>query len=349
MFIKFGIPVIAALSLGFGLATTVILKPEQQLTQAVNPPALATLGAHTIAGLGELQTPGEQIAISAALPGIVQHVYVTTGSVVRTGDPLFAIDDRELTAQLAGAQRALDAAKARLERLRAGTRSDDLPPARARVDSAQVLVDRNTDFLERARTLVSSGALSKEEFATRDFALRQAKAELAEAQAQLARLEAGPWMPDLLVAQSELNQAQAEVDRMRVEMQRLVVRAPQDATVLRADVRVGEFVQPGDAARTPMLLGASGPLQLRVQVDEEDASRVKPGAKAEAFVRGRERIRVDLSFVRIEPRVVPKTSLTGSTTERVDTRVLFVIYEVIGSPERVYPGQKFDVFITAAP
>jgi multidrug resistance efflux pump len=209
------------------------------------------------------------------------------------------------------------------------------------------MVDRNADFFDRARTLVASGAISREEFASRDFALRQAKADLAEANAQLARLEAGPWMPDLQVAQSEVNQAQAEVDRIRIELERLVIRAPQDATVLRCDARVGEFVQPGDTARPPVLLGAKGPLELRVQIDEEDASRVTPGAKAEAFVRGRERIRVDLAFVRIEPRVVPKTSLTGSTTERVDTRVLFVVYEVVGSPQRVYPGQKLDVFITA--
>ncbi len=347
MLIKFGIPVFAALALGFGLATTVILKPEEQLTQAVNPPAHSTLGADTIAGLGELQNPGEQIATSAALPGVIKQVFVTTGGVVRAGDPLFAQDDRELAAQLIAAQRALDAAKARLERLRAGTRSEDLPPARARVASAQVMVDRNADFFERARTLIASGAISREEFASRDFALRQAKADLAEANAHLARLEAGPWMPDLQVAQSEVNQAQAEVDRIRIELERLVIRAPQDATVLRCDARVGEFVQPGDTARPPVLLGAKGPLELRVQIDEEDASRVTPGAKAEAFVRGRERIRVDLAFVRIEPRVVPKTSLTGSTTERVDTRVLFVVYEVVGSPQRVYPGQKLDVFITA--
>jgi hypothetical protein len=44
---------------------------------------------------------------------------------------------------------------------------------------------------------------------------------------------------------------------------------------------------------------------------------------------------------------VPKTSITGSTTERVDTRVLFVVYRVVGSPERVYAGQKLDVFIKA--
>jgi hypothetical protein len=49
--------------------------------------------------------------------------------------------------------------------------------------------------------------------------------------------------------------------------------------------------------------------------------------------------------VRIEPSIVPKTSIVGMVTERIDTRVLCVVYEVVGSPERVYPGQRVDVFI----
>ena len=37
-------------------------------------------------------------------------------------------------------------------------------------------------------------------------------------------------------------------------------------------------------------------------------------------------IHTPLHFVRFEPYVIPKESLTGDTTERVDTRVLQVIY-----------------------
>lgn len=54
---------------------------------------------------------------------------------------------------------------------------------------------------------------------------------------------------------------------------------------------------------------------------------------------------VKLQFVRIDPRIVPKSLLTGGTTERVDTRVLFVVYEVVENPTRIYAGQKLDVFM----
>jgi multidrug resistance efflux pump len=170
---------------------------------------------------------------------------------------------------------------------------------------------------------------------------------LLEAQATLARLEAGAWTPDIVVAERERDQARAEVRKAETEIERLIVRAPADSTVLRIDVREGEYVQAGESMRPPVVLAKSGGLEVRVQVDEEDASRVRTGAPAEGFVRGRDRTRVELEFIRVEPRVVPKTSITGSTTERVDTRVLFVVYRVVGSPERVYAGQKLDVFIKA--
>jgi hypothetical protein len=69
---------------------------------------------------------------------------------------------------------------------------------------------------------------------------------------------------------------------------------------------------------------------------------------AEAQVRGNPKLKAKLSFVRIEPLVIPKRSLTGDSTERVDTRVLQIIFKIEpteGIP--LYPGQQMDVFIEA--
>lgn len=347
MLIKFGIPIVAATALGFGVATTIILKPEDRLTTPPHPPASTTLGGNTVAGLGEFQSPGESIAVGSPLSGLVKTVRVTTGDTVRRGQPLFELDDREVLAELNLKRETLAAAEARVRRLKAGTRPEDLPPARARVEAAQIVAERAQDQLTRAESLESTGAMSREEIRIRSFAQRFAKAELIEAQAVLARLEAGTWAPDIDIAERERDQAQAEVLKIETDLDRLIVLAPADATVLRTDVREGEFVQAGESLRPPIVLARAGGLEVRVQVDEEDASRVRPGAPAEGFVRGRERVKVELEFLRIEPRVVPKTSITGSTTERVDTRVLFVVYRVVGSPEQVYVGQKLDVFIKA--
>jgi hypothetical protein len=55
------------------------------------------------------------------------------------------------------------------------------------------------------------------------------------------------------------------------------------------------------------------------------------------------------SYIRVEPYVVPKRSLTGDSTERVDTRVLQVIYSFYKGALPIYVGQQMDVFIEAPP
>jgi hypothetical protein len=47
--------------------------------------------------------------------------------------------------------------------------------------------------------------------------------------------------------------------------------------------------------------------------------------------------------------VIPKKSLTGGNTERVDTRVLQVIYAIDAPSDRLYVGQQLDVSLDAGP
>jgi hypothetical protein len=108
-----------------------------------------------------------------------------------------------------------------------------------------------------------------------------------------------------------------------------------------------------------MLLGNTRPLNVRVDVDEQEARRVRAGAAATASPRGDAARRLGLRFVRFEPYVLPKANLTGDSTERIDTRVLQAIYEVlpegdqdkdrakVGRPP-IFVGQQVDVFIDSA-
>jgi hypothetical protein len=97
-----------------------------------------------------------------------------------------------------------------------------------------------------------------------------------------------------------------------------------------------------------MVLGDVSALNVRADVDESEAWRVPWGAPAVVLVRGNPNRRATAKFVRFEPMVVPKQSLTGASTERVDTRVLQVIYRIEGSDTRFFVGQQMDVFIDAS-
>ena len=150
-----------------------------------------------------------------------------------------------------------------------------------------------------------------------------------------------------LIAEAQLELARAQLKVASTEMERLTVRAPVGGQVLQLKVHPGEFAPTGVLATPLILLGATEPVHVRVDVDENDAWRIKSGAAATGFLRGNKNLKTAMRFVRFEPYVVPKKSLTGDSTERVDTRVLQVIYSFDRGSLPIYVGQQMDVFIDA--
>jgi RND family efflux transporter MFP subunit len=152
---------------------------------------------------------------------------------------------------------------------------------------------------------------------------------------------------DVAVAQAQLEAARAVVAQNQIRLGRMTVLAPRGGTILQANIRPGEY-----ASATPktaaIILGDVEHLQVRADVDEQNAPRLQPGQSATAYLKGDSSEPIPLRFVRIEPYVVPKVSLTGASTERVDTRVLQVIYSFERPEHRsVYVGQQVDIFIKA--
>lgn len=147
------------------------------------------------------------------------------------------------------------------------------------------------------------------------------------------------------VSQAQLAAAEAAVTQTRTLLERLTVRAPRAGTVLRINVRPGEYVAAGSAT-PPFILGDTTRLQVRADVDEQLAPRVVAGRSATGYIKGDSTRPLTLTFVRIEPVIVPKVSLTGASSERVDTRVLQVIFELPANLDRpIYVGQQIDLYI----
>jgi multidrug resistance efflux pump len=173
------------------------------------------------------------------------------------------------------------------------------------------------------------------------------KDQLARFEAEDVLLRAGAWGPDKEVARAAVAKAEAEVDQAMTEIARLTVRAPIAGDVLQVNVRAGEFVNSLQTA--PLIVfGDIQTLHVRVDIDDNDIPRFAPQAPARACFRGDARKSYALTFVRVEPLVVPKRSLTGDSSERVDTRVLQVIYAIAQGERSAYVGQQLDVFIDAS-
>lgn len=150
-------------------------------------------------------------------------------------------------------------------------------------------------------------------------------------------------------AEAQYLQAQANLEAAKTDLERLTVRAPVDGQVMQLKVRLEEYAPTGVLVQPLILFGSVEPMNVRVDVDEHDAWRVHPDAPAIGFLQGNNKISTTLHFVRFEPYVIPKISLTGAPTERVDTRVLQVIYSFEHDSLPIYVGQQMDVYIDATP
>jgi len=146
-------------------------------------------------------------------------------------------------------------------------------------------------------------------------------------------------------AEARLANARAEVDSAKVDIDLLTVRAPITSEILQVNIRPGEFAPSGVTAQPLILLGNLDRLHVRVDIDENDAWRFSKESPAVAYIRGNSDLKVGIRFEYMEHYVVPKKSLTGESTERVDTRVMQVVYSFDRGELTVIPGQLMDVFI----
>jgi multidrug resistance efflux pump len=349
---KYVLPLLAAGMLAFSIFQVV----RAQQSASASPPPIEpprTPFGKAIAGAGIVEAETENLAIGSALPGVVLEVYVPVervGQLVKAGEPLFLVDNRQLKAQLKYQQANLAAAQAQLAKLEKEPRPEELPPSGAKVRTAQANLDMQLDIAERNRRLIGTSAVSSEDYRQKVLAAEMARQQLAQAQAEDALLKAGAWEPDKAIARAQVAQAQAQIEQTQTDLDRALVRAPVDGRVLQVNVRPGEYVgtPPSQAL---VVLGSVAKLHVRVDIDEHDIPRAyryfKDGVAAYASPRGDPSQKFPINFVRVEPYVIPKKSLTGDNTERVDTRVLQVIYQVADDEPGLFVGMQVDVFLNA--
>ncbi len=345
MFIKYGLPAFAAVCILFAIVhVTGAQQKEARVAPVAAPPKNPF--AATVAGSGVVEPRTESIAVGSPLPGVVVEVHVQVGTVVEVGAPLFRLDDRQLQAELRFRESALAAARADLERLERQPRPEQLPVAMAVVNESAAHMTDMEDQMKRTRELAKRNVVAEQEVVTREQQFRMAQAQFNKSKAEFDLLQAGAWDQDKAVAKAAVEQASAQVGQVKTELDRLVVRALVKGEVLKVNVRPGEFVA-APANQGLIILGDVQELHARVDIDEHDIPRFHTGAKAVAMVKGFSQEKYNLRFVRVEPFVIPKKSLTGDNTERVDTRVLQVIYVIEPGARRLYVGQQLDVFVDA--
>jgi multidrug efflux pump subunit AcrA (membrane-fusion protein) len=300
------LPAIAVLGLAVALVVAIQTQKKRPPAQPVALPAKAPFTSY-IGGAGVVEASSNNISIGTSLPGLVKTVFAKVGDRLKQNDPLFQIDDRDASSELL-------------------VKQANQAKAHAGIEEAKAILEDARSQYALVRTAGNSRAVSVDEVQKRRNAEMLAQAKLETAKAAV------------LITDAELKSA-------KTTLERLTVRAPLACEVMQVNIRQGEYAQAGVLSTPLMILGNLDLLYVRVDIDENDAWRFKPETKAVASMRGNRDLKTDLNFVRVEPFVTAKKSLTGSSTERVDTRVLQVLYSFPRQKLPAYVGQQMDVFI----
>ncbi|GMM92202.1 efflux RND transporter periplasmic adaptor subunit [Qipengyuania sp. MTN3-11] len=308
------LPVVVVVGLVLAVIYIAFGLPDRELTEPTGDPptAPATLANEArVAGAGVVEPSSETVQIGTALPGLVTDLRVQPGDFVDKGQPLFSVDTRAIAAQAREAEAAVAEARAAI----------------AEASSARGTAARQ---LQLYRNVSDPAAVSRAE-------VIRAEGEASAAQERL----------DL--ARARLQAAEARAGSARTELGRATVRAPISGEILAVNIRPGEYLSTMGGGGQPFIeMGETRPLHVRIDIDEEQAARAELGAPATINPRGASGTRVRASFVRAEPLVVPKRSLTNSAAERVDVRVLQVIYALPESARGTFRvGQQVDAWIPA--
>ncbi len=306
-----------------------------------------------------VQPQGENINIYPEVTGPVTQVAVAEGDRVHKGDPLLTIDDSIQRATAEQLQAQSQAAGALLAELKAEPRPETLDIARAQVANASATLRNADEQLAKVQQSynIDDKSVSRDALDNALNAQRIAATNLEVVQRQFELTKAGAWQYDIQNQERQFVALQKAYAASEALLAKYTIRAPSDGIVRALQAAVGSYVSPQGAYDSytqgfnPLIVMGTPDdhLQVRVYIDEILINRLADpkNLRAQMFVRGTER-QIPLSFARIQPYVTPKIELSDAREERVDLRVLPVIFRFEKPKDLpVYPGELVDVYVSA--
>jgi HlyD family secretion protein len=231
--------------------------------------------------------PIQTVNLSPKVGGKLVELLVDQGDRVTAGQIVAKMDSSSIEPQVRQAQSAVLGARANLDRLRNGSRPEDINAAKAQVEAAKARADLAQKRLDRFQNLAQQGVIARDRLDEIIADAEAAQANLQDRQKQLERLLNGSRPEDIIQAEAQLQEAEARLQAAQVQLEDTLIRAPFDGIVSQKYANVGAFVTPtttasvtSSATSTSILALARG-LEILAEIPEVDIGQVQVGQRVE--------------------------------------------------------------------
>lgn len=352
---------VSGIGLVFAFISAIMASQQPKaLPPAYNPAANPfTKGIYANGIIESVQAQGENINIYPEVAGPITQVLVAEGAKVHKGNLLLTIDDSVQRATAEQLQSQAEAARAMLDELKAEPRRENLDVAAAQLDNAQATLKNAQDQLAKQEQsyAIEARSVSRDALDNARNAEKIAATNLEVVRKQYSLTKAGAWKYDIRNQEKQTAALLKAYAASAALLAKYSITAPTDGVVRSIQAAVGSYVSAQGAydsytgGLNPLIVMSTPDdnLQVRVYVDEILIHRLPDRSKisAEMFIRGTD-THVPLTFTRIQPIVSPKIELSDARQERVDLRVLPLIFRFASTKTlNLYPGQLVDVYVSA--
>lgn len=292
---------------------------------------------------GRIEGASETYRIGTSAQGPVQSILVKSGERVTKGQPLIKIACGQLSAEEASLTARVQAARARLDRLRSGARREELDRAEAAVRADTARWQQARSSAERARELHANRKFLSD--AALDESLRDestAKAQLEGSQAALSLLRAGPRPEEVQEAEHDLAALKHSLLSTATLLSYCTVTAPVTGNILRVHVTEGELVSPFNPV-TLVSLSDESKTRVRVEVDEKDVAKVTLRQKARVLADALPNQPLTATVEEVSRTMGRKKTLTTDPADKSDRDVLEVLVALDGVAPALPVGLRVTV------
>ena len=267
---------------------------------------------------GNIEVVQAQVAFK--VPGRIVSRAVDEGQFVKAGDVVARLDDTELSQQSEVRQAEVDAARAMLRDLEAGSRPEEIRQAKASLDQALADQERLALDFARQQQLLQKEVISQREFDASRTAYEASQARAREFDQRYALVKKGARTEQVAAARARLDQATKALDLSRTQLGNAVLLSPMDGVVTSKHAEVGEVL----AAGSPVVsIENLKDVWLRAYVDESDLGRVKVGQKVGVTTDTwpEKRYEGKVSFISQEAEFTPKSVQTQKERAKLVYRI----------------------------